>query len=152
MSLQLVWAKTVSRYLTCPVFCIFLDLFRCFLSFSKLHLKIIPLNASHQCLLKLQCICCPEFQRPEKQQWEKANYCLNFPETRYVRNLKVWSRIMNDPRRMNSRRCADSLRDIWADTCMLLWEPDLWDSLMLPSLPGFSLLSTLLIHFMLQLI
>lgn len=64
------------------------------------------------CLLKLQCICCHEFQRPKKQRWEKSNYCRNFSE--------VWSRILNDPRRMNSRRCACSLRDKRGRTWRLL--------------------------------
>lgn len=54
-------------------------------------------------------------------------------EHRYVRNLEVWSRITNDPRRMNSRRCADSLGETFgpdtkapdgrhlARTCETLW-------------------------------
>lgn len=74
----------------------------------------------------------------KKQPWEKSNYC------RWglgVGDLEVWSRIMNDPRRMNSRRCADSLRDnrlghdgCWRPTLWLLQGPNLWDSSMPPGL------------------
>lgn len=74
--------------------------------------QIFPLSTSHQYAywMKLRC------KTQKKQPWEKSNYCRNFSETRCTRgvgggDLEVWSRIMNDPRRTNSRGCADSLRD-----------------------------------------
>lgn len=132
------------------VVCIFPDLFKCFLYFAncpylELEKQIFPLNTSHQYAhWSFNALAALNSKDQKKNSDEKrANYCLSFSENTYVRNLEVWSR---RPRRINSRRCADSLRDnraghegCWRTALWLPQAPNLRGSSMLP---GFSSWST----------